>query len=62
MLQNNLLRTFFSSVVDPDSDSHGSTLILVVGIRIREGKSHPQKYKNVKKSHGFEVLDVLFED
>ncbi len=52
----------FSSAVDPDSDSHGSILILVRGIRIQEGKNYPQKYKNVKKSHVFEVLEVLFEE
>jgi hypothetical protein len=51
-----------ASVVDPDSDSHGSILILVRWIRIQEGKNDPQKDKNVRKYHVFEVLEVLFED
>ncbi len=45
MLQNYLLRTFLSSVVDPDSDLHGSSLVLAAGFGSRRATI---THKNIK--------------
>ncbi len=47
-----------SSVVDPDTEPHGSALILVGWIR--RGKV-PAKKKKVKRLNVFEVLYVFFK-